>query len=125
MKRIILLFSIVAALFMAGCTKDNEQQEPTGNDVRYYVRYEVSASSIHIGTMDVSVSTEKGTQSFQTSSKLFSETFGPVAKGFTAKVSATSNYGASFISSIYVCRGEEPFVLKATGTSSAEYVIDF
>ena len=125
MKKLLLLFAIAVTILMTGCTKDDEQQTPTGNDVRYYVRYEVSASasSLYTFSMYVNVNTEKGSQSFRTSSKLFSETFGPVSKGFSTKVSASGN--ATFLTSIYVCRGEEPFVLKATGTSSAEYTIDF
>ena len=52
---------------MTGCTKDDEQQTPTGNDVRYYVRYEVSASasSLYTFSMYVNVNTEKGSQSFR------------------------------------------------------------
>ena len=126
MKKIILLLSFAAVMMMTGCGKDNEQDSPE-NDVRYYVKYEVSVSSIYIGDLYVDAKTEKGNQLFTTSSKLFSETFGPVSKGFAASVTAHADYTITggIYSSIYVCRGEEPFVLKATGSSSANYVIDF
>lgn len=119
MKKILLLLSFAAILMMTGCGKDN--------DVRYYVKYEVSVSSVHIGDLYVDAKTEKGTQSFKTSSKVFSETFGPVSKGFAASVTAHTDYSVTggIHSSIYVCRGEEPFVLKATGSSAVDYVIDF
>lgn len=113
-KHLVLLLGLAVTLMMASCTKD-----------RYYVKYEVTATSIHIGNMQVDVNTGTGIQSFKTSSKLYSETFGPVSKGFNASVSATSNYGALLYTSIYVSKGEEPFVLKATGGPTAEYVIDF
>ena len=126
MKKLLLLFSFAAVLMMTGCGKDNELDSPE-NDVRYYVKYEVSVSSSYIGDLYVDAKTERGTQSFKTSSKLFSETFGPVSKGFAASVTAHTDYTVTgaMHSSIYVCRGEEPFVLKATGSSSADYVIDF
>ena len=126
MKRILLLLSFAALLMMTGCSKDNDQDTPV-DGVRYYVRYEVSVSSIYIGDLFVDAKTEKGIQSFKLSGKLFSETFGPVSKGFAASVTAHADYivTGGYYSSIYVCRGEEPFVLKATGSSSANYVIDF
>lgn len=65
MKKLLLLFAIAATILMTGCTKDDELQTPTGNDVRYYVRYEVSASSLYTFSMYVNVNTEKGSQSFR------------------------------------------------------------
>ena len=113
-KHLVLLLALAATLMMVSCTKD-----------RYYVKYEASATSIHIGTMTLNVNTENGSKSFTTSSKLYSETFGPVSKGFQASIKASTNYGASLTTSIYVSKGEDPFVLKATGGSTSEYVIDY
>lgn len=129
MKRFWVLFFGMLVIIMASCTKEddlNNHQEQSDNTERYYVRYDVTLSSSYIGTMTVNVNTEKGVQTFQTSSKTFSEIFGPVEKGFKASVSASHDlyYGVLF-SRIYVCKGDEPFVLKATGSSSAEYTIDF
>lgn len=127
MKKLLLLLSIATVMIMTGCSKDNDQDSPV-NGVRYYVKYEVFVSSSHYGDLFVDVNTEKGTQSFTIPrSSSFSETFGPVSKGFAASVTARTNFTVTggIYSSIYVCRGEEPFVLKATGSSSADYVIDF
>ena len=116
-KLFTILFLGIATLLLVSCTKDK------GN---YYVKYDVTISSVYMGTMTVDVNTENGLQSFQTSSKTFSETFGPVNKGFKASVQTSySHHAGSLNSCIYVCKGEAPFVLKATGTSSAEYIIDF
>lgn len=117
MRKIFIILLGIALFLLVSCSKDK------GN---YYVRYDVSVTSIYIGTMTVGVNTEKGEQSFQTSSKTFSETFGPVNKGFRASINAGFDRPYSELNtSIYVCRGEDPFVLKATGSSTAEYVIDF
>ena len=116
-KHLVLLLALAATVLMTSCTKSKGD---------YYVRYDVTLTSVYIGTMTVEVNTEKGVQSFQTSSKTFSETFGPVNKGFNASISASHDlYYGTLNTSIYVCKGEDPFVLKATGSSSAEYVIDF
>lgn len=117
MKKIILLALVLSTLMMVSCTKEK---------ANYYVKYEVTAyGTNHYGTMTLNVNTENGPQTITTSSKVFSETFGPVSKGFEASVSASASFPTYMTTSLYVSRGEEPFVLKATGTSSAEYVIDF
>lgn len=72
MKKILLLLSFAAILMMSGCGKNS--------GASYYVKYEVTVSSIHIGDLFVDAKTEKGNQSFKTSSKTFSETFGPVSR---------------------------------------------
>lgn len=114
-KHLVLLLAFAATLLMTNCTKD-----------RYYVRYEATATSAyHSGKMTLNVNTDTGIQTYTTSSKLYSETFGPVSKGFEASINASTNYGASLNTSIYVSKGEDPFVLKASGGPTAEYVIDF
>jgi hypothetical protein len=75
--------------------------------------------------MFLTLNTESGVQSIENSTKFFSETFGPVSKGFNTSISATTNYPTIMNTAIYVCKGNEPFVLKATGGMEAEYVIDF
>jgi len=116
-KHLILMLVLAATLLMTSCTKSKGD---------YYVRYEVTLTSFFSGTMTVDVNTEKGVQSFQTSSNTFSETFGPVNKGFKASVQTSySHYAGTLNSSIYVCKADEPFILKATGSSSVEYVIGF
>ena len=116
-KHLLLLLALVATLMMASCTKGN-----------YYVKYEVSAPSSHFyggGTMTLNLNTESGMQNITNSNSMYSGTFGPVSKGFEASISASVNYPSNIRTSIYVSKGQEPFVLKASGTSSAQYVIDF
>ncbi len=114
-KHLVLLVALVATLIMASCSKE---------EANYYVKYEASAYTPHASTIYISVNTENGVQSIQAPGNTFSETFGPVQKGFKASISASVSVGTTS-TSIYVSRGEEPFVLKATGGETAEYVIDF
>ena len=116
-KHLVLLIALVATLILASCSKE---------EANYYVKYDVTSSGTnHYGPMTLNVNTENGMQTITVSSKVFSETFGPVSKGFEASISASVNYPTYLNTSIYVSKGQEPFVLKATGSSSAQYVIDF
>lgn len=116
-KHLVLLLALVATITMASCTRG-----------KYYVKYDVSAPSSHFyggGTMTLNLNTETGMQRITSSNGVFSGTFGPVSNGFEASVSVSVNYPTNIKTSIYVSKGEDPFVLKASGTSSVQYVIDF
>ena len=133
MKRYITLLCLLAAMLcLSSCITE---------EANYYVKYEATITSIYYGAeVNYVVATEKGSQTITTDSKNLSEVFGPVQKGFTASISGKSDYppvNSSMVVNIYVCRGEEPFALKAqdvskensysdTGISaSASYTIDF
>lgn len=135
MKKIINLLSACLVLFaFSACSNDepspsNTQPETeTGTETKanYYVKYTALAYGglgyENARIESVTVETETGTKTIETNVKSWEETYGPVSKGFKARVQAT---GTSKPVRIYVCRGEEPFVIKAEGSSSASYTIDF
>lgn len=127
MKKLIYVILCVLPLLIS-CDKDSDKKSS-----EYYVRYEMSATTQYVSTnRTISVSTESGTKEFSINYNSFSETFGPVDKGFTANM--TVNYTTSGSNTttlkIYVARGEEPFALKETKTSggstvTTSYTIDF
>lgn len=121
MKRfVVLIISAVLLFILNSCKKDNDKKE-TQN---YYVKYEVSYTINR--WMHIEVNTENGIQTFETTGKFFSQSFGPVGYGFHATVSANTSFDSDRLNtSIYVCKGEEPYVLKETGYSYSEYTIDF
>ena len=131
MKKIIVLLSVLLTLLtFSSCTNEepspsNTQQE-TETDANYYVKYTALAYGgvgyENARIESVTVETETGTKTIEPNVKSWEETYGPVSKGFKAKIQAT---GASKTVRIYVCRGEEPFVIKGEGSSSASYTIDF
>lgn len=86
--------------------KDNKYEEKD-----YYIKYEANFSSypLHYYDIEYTVATDKGIQTF-ISGNSFSEIFGPVEKGFTAKLSYEGNGICN--GSIYVSKGSEPFSLK-------------
>lgn len=138
--KVALLF--IFPLLMVSCGGDDidEPDMPTGqpsqNDTKaeYYVRYDATISTSKQSTFKYSVSTDSGSKTFETEAHTFSETFGPVKKGFIASIfvdASNLSYAAncSCVVKIYVCRGKEPFALKATAsgdkTATTSYTIDF
>lgn len=106
MKR--YLFTIITLLFvlcLSSCSKES---------AIYYVKYEVQISSVYAAAdCAYTVTTENGTQTINTRAKSWSETFGPVKKGFEASINARTDFKGYITINIYVCRGEEPFTIKA------------
>lgn len=122
-------FIVVSVLVvLCSCTKYEVDKDSnsgntggnTGNNSNtdnYYVKYSVSA--YRGASYSVSFMTENGYATERTTGG-YSRTCGPVHKGFRASISST--HGLVYI---YVCKNTEPFVLKASGTSSASYTINF
>jgi len=113
------VFVSCLAIFGSACSKDDEN---TGNDVEspasiYYVKYEASNPRYYLSS--VCVTTEKGTQNFSVRNRSWTQTFGPVSKGFRASISVGVNMYTTL--QIYVSKDNGPFVYKG----SSSYVIDF
>lgn len=127
MKRLVYVILCVLPLLLS-CDKDTSSAD-------YYVKYEYNlSSSASYGNKyinkTISVNTESGIKDFTTSSNSFSETFGPVKKGFNAAITVKYESASDGTTNlrIYVCRGEEPFALKATNkaySNTASYTIDY
>lgn len=121
-KYLLYLLTISLSFLFCGC-KDDEDNP----DNQYYVKYEADVKSVYIGnTITYTVNTDKGTQTYQ-SGKSFSETYGPVKKGFKASVTAdaTNWHAADCEARIYVSRGSEPFVLKAYKSGGKTVTISY
>lgn len=131
MKKIIyILFAAIMPLCYS-CSADDDAPEvsvPQKED-NYYVKYEAQGHAVSGAhkyvSMNVDVSTPDGTKNYKTESALkttFSQTFGPVKKGFVTNIMTS---GCTYMNcQIYVSVNEEPFALKAEGTSSAKYKIE-
>ena len=131
-KYLKYVFLIPFLISLCGCDDDKEgDPEYPSSGSEYYVKYEGTVKTPYI-TNDIkySVVTENGSITF-TSGTSFSQTFGPVKKGFLAGITAdATNIGnAQCEVRIYVCRGSEPFALKATDSGgkyvTAVYTIDY
>lgn len=117
-KRVLFALSAVFfTLLASSCSKDDDGRD----EERYYVKYEAESDR---SLQWVTVNTENGSQRITCDDVRFSQTFGPVKKGFEAKITIGFLSPEAAVS-IHVCRGEEPFSLKKTGQSTVSYTIDF
>ena len=128
MKRFLWVLLCVVPLFL-GCDKDSEKEV-----YEYYVRYEYSLTSsnpmvgVQYNNKIISINTDTGVINVTTIANSYSETIGPVKKGFDASITVKYDGGSGGTTNfkIYVARGSEPFALKATSTNtaSASYTIN-
>ena len=109
---------------LVGCDKNN-YNTPQVDTNEYYVRYSLSFSPYIVVNPKVTYADVDGmkTPIENTKTSLWEVTIGPVQKGFKAYVSYTGE--TTPVAKIEVCKNSGPFALKATGTNSAEYKIDF
>lgn len=127
-NKITLLATIIVALFMVSCEKDNIEDynrdgydNPSDNS-EYYVRYTVSATYPYIFS-DVKYADVHGTGSFMNyQTRSWTVTIGPVKKGFNAHV---KNEKGTATDKIEVSKDGGPFAMKASGNNSASYRINF
>lgn len=108
------------------CQKD---ENPTPKEPElpkeYYIEYTAYSAGIYRFVTGISYATPEGIVHEDVSWGCSSTScvVGPVAKGFQCSMSAGGNGTCTVY--ISVCRGSEPFVLKASGKTSASYIIDF
>ena len=121
MKRTLFIYTIF--LLAISCHK-NDDTDNANEPTIYYVKYEASGNGSYSYVDKTIVATGDGDRTFTGTARSWSETFGPVSKGFRAEITASGRGGIPRVA-IYVCRGKEPFALKQTGNGSASYTIDF
>ncbi|MBQ1221297.1 MAG: hypothetical protein IIX78_01975, partial [Alistipes sp.] len=123
MDRWLRLVCCFAALgLMVGstsCSKDDDINTPE-EKAEFYVKYKARTQYSLITS--IVVSTPEGNLTISGNRQSYEQTFGPVSKGFVCYIKA-SQYPD--VVEIYVCRGAEPFALKASGKTTATYAIDF
>jgi len=134
MKKYLLVIMALSFLFCA-CSSDNNDAPQEKEEVRYYVKYEVTAKTQHFNPIKtIKFTTEEGSKTIELTGSTTSKweaTYGPVSKDFIAKLECfvnNYNYSRTFHARIYMCRDKEPFVVKAEDedtTISLEYAIDF
>lgn len=125
---ILLLFS----MFSMSCSPTlgetpNESETPNEEEVvkdEYYVQYEVGGINHVIHS--ISVTTPWGTDGLApgTTAKTWSETYGPVSKGFCANI-RVSGTGTLFRVVIRVSKNGGPFALKASKTESGSVSVSY
>ncbi|MBQ4394774.1 MAG: hypothetical protein IJP45_06495 [Paludibacteraceae bacterium] len=120
----IIISLLIVSLIMFSCDLFYDpQHDVTPDNSNYYVRYTIKATYPYLFS-DVTYRDVYGTEialkNYRTRS--WSVTIGPVKKGFNAYV---KNESGSATNQIEISKNGEPFTLKANGTNSASYTIDF
>lgn len=123
----LFVFSALAMLFVS-CGKD-ENDEPknpgagsgSGEKIEYYVKYASKVSSSYVKHVKIMIVTEKGKQTLTVPST-WEGVFGPMDHLTTLVISGDGiGYDhtgrANSSASISICRGNQPFVLKAEKSS--------
>ena len=117
-----LTFWIVALLFSMFCVSCSVEEEQVSE---YYVQYEVKVHSGGSVSL-ISAKTPTGGYTVRRQLSSWTETFGPVKKGFKARLSVSGHFISA---SIRVSKDNGPMALKASYDNSAyggtlEYVIE-
>lgn len=123
---LVSLFSLIL-LAIGSCKKSDVS--PTSKDV-YYVKYVIKGNTTYSYFSDFSVNSDKGVKSFSGYQyRSWSQTYGPVKKGFNAHATVK---GSLVSVEIYVSKDNGPFALKSSKTGSnmsssisQSYTIDF
>ena len=123
MKQILILMSIIflCACEKCDCGETSNNQSTTPKDV-YYIRYSCRTGGMAHSTVTMTYTDTNG-QSTKLTGKLtvgLSQTIGPVAYGFKAKVSSDVKNAK-----IECCKNNGPFMTKAEGNGGCSYTIDF
>lgn len=121
----LIMFSMV--FIFSSCSKDeNENTEVKAKD-NYYVRYEITGNGAYGRFSNWEVKTPDGIYSNKgTQVGRWSQTYGPVSKGFKCGVEIGNYISGAPTIEIYVAKNEEPFALKVSATGkSASYTISF
>ncbi len=130
MKRFLSILIVSCGMIagLSSCLEDddfptlNNSNKPNTEQSYYYVKYE---AYVNFYQYDVSVNTDKGGKRYRDVRGNWSGIYGPVSKGFYAKIStSTSGYGTAK-TQISVSKNDGPFAIKATGGMGASYTINF
>jgi len=119
MKKLFTL--LAAAILMVACKDFNSPQQ---DKTEYYVKYTIKSPGTYYYFSDITYADVSGTGSAEKghSVKSWTVTIGPVKKGFKASVKNAKGTGDN---QIEVSKAGGPFSLKASGTNSASYTINF
>ncbi|RYG52259.1 MAG: hypothetical protein EOO01_06885 [Chitinophagaceae bacterium] len=122
---ILTLMLITSALTIFPSCKKGSTNETAAND-NYYVKYVIEGNGAYGRFSNWTATTPQGTYTNSgTQVPSWSQTYGPVSKGFRCQVQISSYISGAPTIEIHVSKNSEPFAVKATMTgSSATYTIN-
>ncbi|RYE04599.1 MAG: hypothetical protein EOP51_35235 [Sphingobacteriales bacterium] len=118
----LMLISVWSILSFTSCEK-GETNETNDN---FYVKYVIKGNGAYGRFSNWTATTPQGMYTNSgTQVSGWSQTYGPLTRGFKCEVRIGNSIGASPTIEILVSKNNEPFALKVTNTgNSATYVIN-
>jgi hypothetical protein len=119
----LLIISLLTVFTFSSCKKEGSDD----NENNYYVKYVIKGNGTYGRFSNWTATTPGGVftnSGYQTAS--WSQTYGPVKKGFKCEVQVGDYISGAPTIEIHVSKNDEPFALKVTNTGKlASYIIDF
>ena len=132
-----ILMALTTTLASCGDSGDEPNYIEPVETPNYYVKYEFTSQNSHLYSRNITITTENGTQKIripETTKADWEGVYGPVKKGFLTSLDVSFDDYGTIWARISVCKGKEPFAVKAEGRGTAtnnktsvslSYVIDF
>ena len=121
----LIIISALTIFTFSSCKKEDMDNNVTNDS--YYVKYVITGNGAYGDFSNWTVATPQGTYTNSgTQVSSWTQTYGPVIKGFKCNVQIGNYIGGAPTIEIHVSKNQEPFALKVTQTgNSASYTIDF
>lgn len=123
---ILTTLIIISALAIFTFPSCDEEDEPVTTD-NYYVKYVIKGNGAYGRFSNWTVTTDQGKYTNSgTQVSFWTQTYGPVNKGFKCNVQIGNYINGAPTIEIQVSKNQEPFAIKVNTTgNSASYTIDF
>lgn len=120
----LLVIAALTVFSISSCSKKAASEDA---NAKYYVKYIINGNGAYGRFSDWTATTPQAKYTntgYQTRS--WTQTYGPVIKGFKCEVLIENYIGGAPTIEIHVSKNDEAFTLKVTVTgSSASYIVDF
>jgi len=123
----LIIISVLTIFTFSSCNKEDVANNGTGSNDNYYVKYVIKGNGTYGRFSNWTVTTPQGKYANSgTQVSYWTQTYGPVSKGFKCDVQIGNYIDAAPTIEIHVAKNQEPFALKEIKTgNSAMYTIDF
>lgn len=124
---IMLIINVLVFFTFSSCNKEDIDNNETVTNDSYYVKYIIKGNGAYGRFSNWTATTPEGKYSNSgTQVSYWSQTYGPVNKGFKCDVQIGNYISGAPTIEIHASRNQEPFAVKVDKTgNTASYTIDF
>lgn len=123
----LIIISALTIFAFSSCNKEDIDNNETVLNDNYYVKYIIKGNGTYSHFSNWTVTTPQGKYTNSgIQMKYWSQTYGPVIKGFKCDVQIGNSISGDPTIEIHVAKNQEPFALKENKTgTSASYTINY